>query len=96
MDKIITGFFVITLGALWYCSVRYHIRPKECSVVIYDVFGKETSIEEIRTDFKTREVAKSYILEYQKRFPHYSFSMATESPEIKNNTALRIFKKNYR
>jgi len=95
-DKIITGFFVVTLGILWYCSVRYYVKPKECSIIIYDVFGKQIEIKEIRTNFKTRDVAKSFISEYQKRFPHYYFSMAIETPEIKENTVLRIFKKDYK
>ena len=57
---------------------------------------KQVKIKEIRTDFKTRDVAKSFISEYQKRFPHYDFSMRIETPEIKENTVLRIFKKNYK
>jgi len=96
IDKIVTYFFVITLGLLWYCSVRYYVKPKECSIIIYDVFGKQVKIKEIRTSFKTIEVTKSYISEYQKRFPHYNFSMAIEAPEIRKNTVLRIFKKNYK
>ncbi len=95
-DKFITGFFVVTLGILWYCSTRYYVKPKECTIVIYDVFGKQVKINELRTNFKTKEVAKSFISEYQKRFPHYDFSMAVETPEIKKNTVLRIFKKNYK
>ena len=96
IDKIITGFFVIVLGILWYCSVKYYVKPKECSIIIYDVFGKQVKIKEIRTNFKTRDVAKSFISEYQKRFPHYDFSMRIETPEIKEKTVLRIFKKNYK
>ena len=95
-DKIITGFFVVTLGILWYCSVRYYVKPKECSIIIYDVFGKQIEIKEIRTNFKTRDVAKSFISEYQKRFPHYNFSMAIETPEIRKNIVLRVFKNDYK
>lgn len=81
------------LGIPWYCSVKYYIKPKECSIIIYDIFGKQVKIDGIRTNFKTREVAKSYITEYQKRFSHYEFTMAIETPEIRKNSALRIFKK---
>jgi hypothetical protein len=95
-DKFITGFFVVTLGILWYCSTRYYVKPKESTIIIYDVFGKQVKINELRTNFKTKEVANSFISEYQKRFPHYDFSMAIETPEIQKNTVLRIFKKDHK
>ncbi len=93
LDKMSTGFFVILFGILWYCSARYYVKPNQCKVVIYDVFGKQVKLDEIRTNFNTLQVARNYILEYHKRFPHYGFSMAVETPEIKSNTGLRIFKK---
>ena len=96
MDKFVTAFFVVTLGILWYFSTKYYVKPKESTIVIYDVFGKQVKIDELRTHFKTKAVAKSYISEYQKRFPHYDFSMAIESPEIEKNTVSRIFKKNHK
>ena len=93
LDKFLTGFFVAIFGILWYCSSKYYVKPNQCKVIIYDVFGKQVKLNEIRTDFKTQNVARNYILEYQKRFPHYDFSMAVETSEIKSNTGLRIFKK---
>ncbi|MDP6328027.1 MAG: hypothetical protein QGH88_06515 [Nitrosopumilus sp.] len=91
-DKIVTGFFVITLGMLWYCSTRYYIKPNNYSIIIYDVYGNQVKIKDIRTEFKTSKVAKSYIAEYKKRLPHYDFTIAIDSPNIKNNTIPRIFK----
>jgi len=96
LDKIITGFFIVTLGILWYCSVKYYVKPNHYTIIVYDVFGKQVKMDGIRTNFKTTAVAQSYTSEYQKRFSHYYFSMAAEIPEIKRNTVLRIFKKNYR
>ena len=92
-DKLVTGFFVITLGILWYFSTRYHVKPNHYAVIIYDIFGKQIKLDEVRTNFKTHKVARSYISEYQRRFPRYDFSMATEIPEIKRNIVRRIFKK---
>ena len=96
LDKIITGFFVLTLGILWYCSVRYYVKPNQYTIIVYDIFGKQVKIGGIRTNFKTHAAAQSYISEYQKRFAHYYFSMDTEIPEIKRSAALKIFKKNHR
>ena len=92
LDLLVTGFFVVTLGILWYCSSKYHVVPNHYTIIIYDIFGKQSKIDNIRTNFKTREVAQSYISEYQKRFPFHDFSMALESIDVKN-TNLRIFKK---
>ncbi|MDH3486940.1 MAG: hypothetical protein OEL82_02710 [Nitrosopumilus sp.] len=91
-DKFVTGFFIVTLGILWYCSSKYQVNPSQYTVIVYDVFGRQTKIDGIRTRFKTINVAQSYISEYQKRFEDYSFSMAQEIPIIKN-PGYRIFKK---
>lgn len=91
-DKIITGFFVFTFGILWYFSTKYHFRPNDYSIVIHDVFGKEITMNDLRTEFKTKEVTSSYISEYQNRFPQYNFSIKLEFPEIKRKSMFRILK----
>jgi len=91
IDKFVTGFFVVILGILWYCSSKYQINPNQYTIVIYDVYGNQTKIEGIRTSFSTYQVANSYISEYQNRFVNHNFSMATQMPEIKNRL-LVIFK----
>ena len=93
LDKIVTGFFIATLGILWYCSSKYHVVPNHYTIIIYDVHGKQMKVDGVRTNFKTREVARSYISEYQKRFPFLDFSMALEPLDIKG-TKFRIIKKN--
>ena len=93
VDKIITGFFVITLGILWY-STRCFVKHNQYRIVIYDVLGNQIYMDGIRTNFNTPKVANNYILEYQKRFPHYNFSMATEMPIIKKSWMLEKIKNN--
>ena len=90
-NKIITGFFIVILGIAWYIT-RYQIKPEFHNIIIYDVFGNQIKIDEIRTRFKTCKVAQSYVLEYQKRFPHYEFSIASKTPDIKDRKILGIFK----
>ncbi|MCH9658781.1 hypothetical protein K0U27_08870 [archaeon] len=94
LDKFVTGFFVMTLGVLWYCSSKRQIKPEQYRIAIYDVFGKQVRIDGVRTTFSTHKVAANYISEYQDRFPHYDFSMAAEIPEIKRRPLSRIFKSN--
>ena len=93
LDKLVTGFFVVTLGILWYCSTKYYVKPNHYSIVIYDVFGKPVNTNEIRTEFQTKQVAQSYISEYQNRFPHYDFGLGCELPQIKVNLFQKIFRK---
>jgi len=69
-DRCVTGFFVATLGILWYFSTRYYVKPNNHTVIIYDVFGKQIKLDEIRSNFKTHKVALSYISEYKRRFTH--------------------------
>ena len=89
-DKFVTGFFVVTLGVLRYCS-RYYVKPNHYSVIIYDVFGKQVKVDSIRTEFNTKQVAQNYISEYQKRFPHYDFGLGCEFPEIKLSLIQKIW-----
>lgn len=90
IDKIITGFFVFAFGVLWYFSTKYHVKPDGYSIVIYDVFGKQVRINDLRTEFKTKKVTESHISEYRKRFPHYSFSIKSGLVEIKRKSMFRI------
>jgi len=94
LDRFVTGFFVVTLGILWYCSSKYQVRQEPYRIIIYDVFGKPVKMDGVRTTFGTYRVATNYISEYQDRFPYCNFSMAEEIPEIKRRSLLRIFKKN--
>lgn len=89
--KIVTGFFVFTLGILWYFSTKRYVRPNQYNMIVYDVFGKKCELEGIRTDFRTKQVAVRYTKEYQDRFPQYNFSIEESIPEIKSRiTFLRI------
>jgi hypothetical protein len=91
IDKTITGFFVITLGILWYAT-RCFVKPNQYRIIIYDVLGNQVNVDGIRTNFNTPKVANNYIVEYQNRFSHYSFSMAVEMPVIKRNLIFNKFK----
>lgn len=91
---MITGFFVSIFAVMWFFSTKYYERPKQYSLIVYDVFGKENTIDGIRTSFTTREVASSFIKEYQRIFPQYSFSLESYIPNVKRKTIFSmIFKK---
>lgn len=73
-------------ATMWFFSTRYYERPKQYSIIVYDVYGKQFSIDGLRTEFQTLEVATSYIKEYQKTFSQHSFSLESPIPEIKRKT----------
>ena len=93
LDKIITGFFVFIFGTMWVFSVKYYEKPKQYSLIVYDVFGNENKIYGIRTTFSTQAVAKNFIKEYQRSFPQYCFTIVSYIPEIKRRTIFNILLK---
>lgn len=79
-DKVITGFFIFVFGTLWFFSARYYEEPKKYSLIAYDVFRNQNTIDGIRTEFQTKQVATSFQKYYQKSFPQYDFCVSSELP----------------
>lgn len=90
----VAGEYVI-LGAVfvfafaWLLKAKPHNRPKQYSVVVFDIFGKESRIEGIRTEFKTHDVAWSFMKQYKKSYPLYNFALITKSPKLEKPTIFR-------
>jgi len=84
IDKLVTGFFIVLFGTLWYCT-KCFVQPTKYKIIIYDILGNQVNVDGIRTSFNTPKVANNYISEYQNRFSQYNFSMASEMPIIKRN-----------
>ncbi len=93
LEKFVTAFFIVTLGALWYCT-KCFVKANQYRIVIYDVLGNQVDIDGVRTSFNTHKVANSFISEYQNRFSQYTFSISTEMPIIKRNWLFENLKKN--
>jgi len=70
-DRIITCFFIIVFGTLWIFTTKYYVNPTKFEIVILDNNNNQIKNNHIRTVFKTREVAHSYVQEYQKIFPQH-------------------------
>ena len=97
---IIWSFFkdaggVIVLGLVllfaltWLVKARPHDIPKKYQVIIFDVFGIESQINGLRTEFKNHDVAWSYMKFYKKSYPLHNFAMVTKQ---KNSYKKIIFK----
>jgi len=90
----VAGEYVI-LGAVfifafaWLLKAKPHNRPKQYSVVVFDVFGKKSQIDGIRTEFKTYDVAWSFMKQYKKTYPLYNFALVSEIPKSDKPTIFR-------
>ena len=97
---IIWSFFkdaggVIVLGLVllfaltWLIKAKPHNIPKKYQVIVFDIFGMESQINGLRTEFKNHDVAWSYMKFYKKSYPLHSFAMVTKQ---KNSLKKIIFK----
>ena len=91
-NKIITGFFVLIFGILWFFSTKYYVKPQQYTVLIYDCNDNKINPIDIRTKFSTQEVAFSYIKEYQKNFPDLKFFLESILPKFKRRLFRNIKK----
>lgn len=94
-ERLVTGFFIFVFGTLWFFSAKYYEKPKHYSLIVYDVCGNQNTVDGLRTSFQTKDVANSFLLQYQKSFPQYDFSLAMELPQKGKRKIFDIFK-NYR
>ena len=97
---IIWSFFkdaggVIILGLVflfafaWLIKARPHKIPKKYSVTSFDVYGMETHMDGLRTEFKNHDVAWSFMKFYKKSYPLYNFALVSQ--EMKQDKKI-IFK----
>jgi len=85
-ETIILGA-VFLFALTWFLKARPHNRPKNYSIVVFDVYGQKSKIQDIRTEFKTHDVAWSFMKQYKKAYPLYNFAMVsmlskTDKPTI--------------
>jgi len=97
---IIWSFFkdaggVIVLGLVllfaltWLLKAKPHNIPKKYQVIVFDIFGMESQINGLRTEFKNHDVAWSYMKFYKKSYTLHNFAMVTKQ---KNSLKKIIFK----
>lgn len=84
---VLAAVFVFALA--WLLRAKPHNRPKQYYVVVFDVFGKKGIIDGIRTEFKTYDVAWSFMRQYKKSYPMHNFALVSDLPKSDKPT---IFK----
>lgn len=81
--------FVFAFAFMWFIRARPHNKPKKYTVVIFDIFGDQSEIEGLRTEFKTHDVAWSFMKQYKERYPMHNFAMVADLPNTDKKTIFR-------
>ena len=87
-ETIVLGA-VLLFALTWFLKARPHNRPKNYSIIVFDVFGRITDIQDIRTEFKTHDVAWSFMKQYKKSYPLYNFAMVSTLSKSDKPTIFR-------
>jgi len=89
VGEIIIIAAVFAFAFAWLLKSRPHNKPKKYSIVSFDVYGKESSIQGIRTDFKIHDVAWSYMKQYKKSYPLSNFALVSDDSKSDKKTIFR-------
>ena len=84
---IMMAVFVFAIA--WLMRAKPHRRPQNYLVKVFDVCGLETRIDGIRTEFKTHDVAWSFMKEYKKSYPFFNFALVSDLPNSEKMTIFR-------
>jgi len=88
------GFVIVLVAALiftiaWLFQAIPHHKTKNYSIISFDVFGQESKIDGLRTEFKTHDVALSFMKQYKKSYPLYRFALISDISKTEKNTIIR-------
>ena len=87
-ESVVLGaVFIFALA--WLLKAKPHNRPKKYSVVVFDIYGKESVIDGIRTEFKTHDVAWSFMKQYKANYPLFNFALVTDEKKSEKRTIFR-------
>jgi len=87
-EYVILGI-VLIFAFSWFLRAKPRKRPKNYRVVPIDAFGEQSVIEEIRTEFKTHDVAWSFMKQYKKTYPLHNFALVSDVKDSDKPTIFR-------
>lgn len=80
---------VFAFAFTWLLKAKPHKKPKNYSIISFDVYGRQSSIQGIRTDFKIHDVAWSFMKQYKKSYPLHNFALVSDDPKSDKKTIFR-------
>ena len=88
------GFVIVLAAALiftitWLFRAIPHHKTKNYSIFSFDVFGQESKIDGLRTEFKTHDVAWSFMKQYKKSYPLHHFALIPDISKTEKKTIIR-------
>ena len=84
---IMMAVFVFAIA--WLLKAKPHRKPQRYLVKVFDVCGVETRIDGMRDEFKTHDVAWSFMKEYKKFYPLFNFALVSDLPNSEKMTIFR-------
>ena len=84
---IMMAVFVFAIA--WLIKAKPHRKPQRYLVKVFDVCGVETKIDGMRDEFKTHDVAWSFMKEYKKFYPLFNFALVSDLPNSEKMTIFR-------
>ena len=89
VGEIIIIAAVFAFAFAWLLKSRPQKKSKNYSIVAFDVYGTESTIQGIRTDFKIHDVAWSYMKQYKEAYPLYNFALVSDDQKLDKKTIFR-------
>ena len=86
------GFIIVAAAAFaisWFLKARPHNRPKQYSIVIFDIDGKETVLPGLRTEFRNHDVAWSFMKQYKEDYPLNNFALVSDVKKDRKKVMFR-------
>ncbi len=80
---------VFVFAVAWLLKAKPHKKPQRYLIKVFDVFGQEFALDGIRTEFKTHDVAWSFMKNYKKSYPMYNFALVSDLPNSERMTIFR-------
>ena len=69
---------VFLFALTWLIKARPHKIPKKYFITSFDIYGIESHLDGLRTEFKNHDVAWSFMKFYKKSYPLYNFALVTQ------------------
>jgi hypothetical protein len=80
---------VFLFAITWLMKAKPHKKPQRYLLKIFDVYGLESTLDGVRTEFKTHDVAWSFMKEYKKSYPLFNFALVSDLPNSEKMTIFR-------
>jgi len=80
---------VFIFAVTWFARAIPRHRPKNYSIVYYDVFGTKSNIDGLRTEFKNHDVAWSFMKQYKDQYPMHNFALVCDFSKSDKKTIIR-------